>query len=666
MRHASLPQFHKASKQELHLTLCLRKVANFSKNYPKLFESNIAVEQGMEDALPSTSPSPLETSDPPKEANPMPPIVNESQPSSDVYLVTLNEQSVFPAIARLLGRKEGVHAVYSVPKRPDSIFVEAANQIEELFEGLQLKSIEKVAEVDVTGKKIKSLHRYIGRLVRLSRNDYSNDVAQIVDVTPENVLVKLFPRVDYEGMKEKGVTSQRKLFSLMPREYEAPAAPFDVGRVTEMGGQTERASLAISWADGASVEAVKWDDLMFVGQFLYLPVEFSQVLIDAHFSDVEVARFRAGMAPFEKENKHFRKHTGSGEDKQQLPTDTTQPKVVTLPSDEKSILKPGDVALIRPCSKFRGLIVEVDSVDGREATYHPIKCQMIGHITHFTKTGEAGVGFSEKQCQASFIMPTFRVGDMIEAEDGRIVVVYRRDWQNNMLEVLSLDNQWSRVSLALDTAFKPLRLLTDDNSCVDYQGNRVSLNDQIVTKDGAYGRVGRTWKNHVVCLMDDESLRVYPDSDVKVRGLPPALRPAHSQSTPTASSSTARPTSPPKIERPRQDTGAKWLRPGVVVVVRSASQQAVLLKPPNAALMVTLDFITHGKRSGHEADYGISALSPAPINENDHVLVVTDTREYTGTVKWVRSGTVGVQVDKSKVVRDAESGNVFKYMNLTM
>ena len=69
-----------------------------------------------------------------------------------------------------------------------SIFVEATNQIEELFEGLQLKSIEKVAEVDVTGKKIKSLHRYIGRLVRLSRNDYSNDVAQIVDVTPENAV----------------------------------------------------------------------------------------------------------------------------------------------------------------------------------------------------------------------------------------------------------------------------------------------------------------------------------------------------------------------------------------------------------------------------------------------------------------------------------------------
>ena len=623
----------------------------------------------MEDALPmSTSPSPPETSDPIKESNPMPPIVNESQPSSDVYLVTLNEQSVFPAIVRLLGRKEVVRAVYSVPKRPDSIFVEATNQIEELFEGLQLKSIEKVAEVDVAGKKIKSLHRYIGRLVRLSRSDYSNDAAQIVDVTPENVLVKLFPRVDYDGMKEKGVTSQRKLFSLMPREYEAPAAPFDIGKVTEMGGQTEKASLAISWADGASVEAVKWDDLMFVGQFLYLPVEFSQVLFDANFSDVEVTRFRAGMAPFEKENKHFRKHTGSGEDTHQLPPDATQAKksaAPSLPAGEKSSLKPGDVALIRPCSKFRGLIVEVDSVDGREATYHPIKCQMIGHITHFAKMGETGVGFSEKQCQASFIMPTFRVGDMIEAEDGRIVVVYRRDWQNNLLEVLSLDNQWSRVSLALDTAFKPLRLLTDDNSCIDYQGNRVSLNDQIVTKDGAYGRVGRTWKNHVVCLMDDESLRVYPDSDVKVRGLPPALRPTQSQSTPTASASTARPTSPPKIERPRQDMGNKWLRPGVVVVVRSASQQAVLLKAPDAALMVSLDFITHGKRSGHEADYGISALSPAPIQENDHVLVVTGTREYTGTVKWVRSGTVGVQVDKSKVVRDAESGNVFKYMNLT-
>ena len=595
----------------------------------------------------------------------------ENQTLPIIYAVKLDPQKVFAAMLDLWPRKTEIRSVLSVPDVPDTIFVETvSNEIGKLFDGIEVKSIERVSDdsfIDVICNKLRLAHLSPGKAVRMSRSDYPNDPAQVVDVASNRLIIKLLPRIDYDGMQSNGVSSQKKLSSMMPRDYQPAISGFDAERIKQLGGVVESARMHVSFAENKEVEVLKWDGNLFIGKFMYLDVSVSVLCTGKPLlSRAEVEQFQAGMAPFERANEVFVRNANSLQPRSNAerespasPAKKVHPRA--LPAVTPPIVdefKPGDVAMIKT-SKFRGLIVEIDNVEGGEATYHPLQCQMFGHITHFKKSGESGVNLIETCSQASLMIPNFRVGDLIETEEGTVFCVYRCDLSNNALELVSMENKWLRVNLGLNTRFKPVRLLADDNSCIDHQGNRVCLNDSIVTKDGAYGRVGRTWKKRVVCVMDDGNLLVYPDAHVKVRGLPPATRPTSNPMPTHDAAPTTKTVAPPVKEPPVKKPPPKWARPGVVVNIQRVGQGVIVSVPRYPIVSVKL--LLEGKPSDRKHECDISELSPVPVEENDRVLAITDTREYTGTVKWKRGSTVNIQVDKSKVVRDTEISNVFKF-----
>jgi hypothetical protein len=98
----------------------------------------------------------------------------------------------------------------------------------------------------------------------LSRGAFEGDAGDVAEVDFDRwrVLVKLVPRIDYDGLLHDGLASQDVLSQRRSPAYRPPLAPFDVAA---LGGATPT-DIAIN---GRTTPAHRWDGGIYVGAFRY-------------------------------------------------------------------------------------------------------------------------------------------------------------------------------------------------------------------------------------------------------------------------------------------------------------------------------------------------------------------------------------------------------------
>ena len=237
---------------------------------------------------------------------------NEKAPGT-IYVVKIQPNLMFDAMLRLsVTKPAGVKSVLAVPGMPDKLFVECSDPAGAV---MAIEAGSVISEIG-TGmiphllNEIRALRLHVGRIVRIGNLAHDRDPGQIVDVDAQKgmALVKLWPRIDYDELKNKGVQSQRKLNTLMPREYMPPSGPFDAMKLREIGAVVSTGKMVLG--QSLAVDVQQWDGMDFVGDFLYMKVPFSSILTDDVVSEEEIVRFRNGVSSFEQQNREFMNNFG--------------------------------------------------------------------------------------------------------------------------------------------------------------------------------------------------------------------------------------------------------------------------------------------------------------------------------------------------------------------
>ena len=237
---------------------------------------------------------------------------NEKAPGT-IYVVKIEPNLMFDAMLRLsVTKPAGVKSVLAVPGMPDKLFVECSDPAGAV---MTIGSGSVISEIGASMiprllNEIRALRLHVGRIVRIGSLAYERDPGQIVDVDAQSgmVVVKLWPRIDYDELKKRGVQSQRKLNTLMPREYMPPSGPFDAMKLREMGAVVGMGKMVLGQSLAVDVE--QWDGMDFVGEFLYMRVPFASILTDDEVREEEVVRFRNGVSSFEQQNREFMSNFG--------------------------------------------------------------------------------------------------------------------------------------------------------------------------------------------------------------------------------------------------------------------------------------------------------------------------------------------------------------------
>jgi hypothetical protein len=141
-----------------------------------------------------------------------------------------------------------------------------------------------------------------GQIVRIDGSEYSNELAQIVAVNPndESVLVKIYPHVDYHALPQFGCESQKLITDSHPG-YKPGSRAFDLDFFEGHGVNLPVGELQID--PELRVYAHIWDGDFYIGKFMYAWINRSyiQPIELTGITRMEKWGFQVGVAPFEQE-----------------------------------------------------------------------------------------------------------------------------------------------------------------------------------------------------------------------------------------------------------------------------------------------------------------------------------------------------------------------------
>jgi len=203
-----------------------------------------------------------------------------------------------------------------------------------------------------------------GGFVTVRRNPnnnerYKGDIAQVIDVdmNGNKAVIKLIPRIDYDELRkwnpEDGNRVQSRLNSFKGSAYIPPQGDFNVGRIkNEIEGIVTNSSMKIN---GRKVLFNNWDERLFSGPFVYIPVPFKYIIHQEMIETSEItSKFKDGVADFEKQIPNFEREM-----------------IRSLGLASSALLKQGDIARIRETEEYGGMVVKILSINGTSAFVEP-------------------------------------------------------------------------------------------------------------------------------------------------------------------------------------------------------------------------------------------------------------------------------------------------------
>jgi hypothetical protein len=133
-----------------------------------------------------------------------------------------------------------------------------------------------------------------GSIVRLGIAAADEQAAQIlhcdINSPKYHVLIRVFPRIDYEKLRELGMNRQIELNSRQLPDYVVPIAEFDP---RQLGGAViTRTLIPCQYKNQAvSLEAVNWDMKVFCERFEILKVPIGEMRVGEDISEEEIKAF---------------------------------------------------------------------------------------------------------------------------------------------------------------------------------------------------------------------------------------------------------------------------------------------------------------------------------------------------------------------------------------
>ena len=123
----------------------------------------------------------------------------------------------------------------------------------------------------------------VGKMVRIVGKEFDGDYGQIVDVLrrEKKVLVKLRPRIDYDGLRQNFMNSQQMLNAHMSVMYRAPQVLYDKAVLVGLGADIG-SRVRVIGKKAFPLEV--WDGKEFYGKFQYVEIEMFHVAL--HFGVV--------------------------------------------------------------------------------------------------------------------------------------------------------------------------------------------------------------------------------------------------------------------------------------------------------------------------------------------------------------------------------------------
>jgi hypothetical protein len=144
-------------------------------------------------------------------------------------------------------------------------------------------------------------HRFApGQIVQIVDSEFDSELGQVVAIDDAECrsLIKLYPHIDYSGLKTSDHRSQSRLNRERPPSYRPRSAAFDENFFKQ--GELEVKAFPIG---DIAVLANFWDGDFFIGKFMYRWFDLAAVfpLGESGITQMEKSRFLSGIAPFERD-----------------------------------------------------------------------------------------------------------------------------------------------------------------------------------------------------------------------------------------------------------------------------------------------------------------------------------------------------------------------------
>jgi hypothetical protein len=210
-----------------------------------------------------------------------------------------NKDDVLVRLATtLIPQNSSQFSVISLPGFPHELFFEA-NSID-VIESEIIKVSELSSRlshlVELTSHDIVRKFCNYTRLCRIHTGSFAqvqigvfhNDFGQIVHVAPNEgeVILKLRPRIDYDGLRTNHYASQVRLTAEREPTYRPPPSFFKPNTLSELNAEIKESTLDIGQPDPIPVRV--WDQKTFYGRFQYERFSCSMVKLRSFTIPFEV------------------------------------------------------------------------------------------------------------------------------------------------------------------------------------------------------------------------------------------------------------------------------------------------------------------------------------------------------------------------------------------
>lgn len=190
-----------------------------------------------------------------------------------------------------------INSVFYIPSMPNDLFIEAATEsdvvtlIHSIPELVASKHSKLTSDLIVRNfcNFSRSERLKPGRLVRVDSGEFSGDIGQIIHIYEEerSVLVKMRPRIDYEGLEQDCVSTQTRLNSYKNPHYRAPQAFFKEESLRVVNPIIEKGTITFG---NKTIDVQIWDSKKFYGRYQYVKFPLSQIITWNFTVPVDVAK----------------------------------------------------------------------------------------------------------------------------------------------------------------------------------------------------------------------------------------------------------------------------------------------------------------------------------------------------------------------------------------
>lgn len=309
-------------------------------------------------------------------------LISESFP--EIYSINVSPQRAddiiynfsLKMIKKEIQPVEGLLSIYSLPGSPNTIYIEvvnsnissynaAADAINKMDLSISAGTIDvqilkesQVINTFCNSTKLAYLKK--GQFVRLTIEEFSKEIAQIVSINPEvhYLFVRFLPHIDYKRMKIEKISSQKVLNRKSEPGYKAPRALFHPTRLRHLNAKLDESTVSIS--EDEISKCIKYDGEYFIGHFQFIRVSISDIFTTKLFLTEEETK------PFIKEpldasiekvdEADHNENSDDGDSNEETITtlyDAIQKRIESPPEPSKP-LDVGDVVIVNR-GKFTGV-----------------------------------------------------------------------------------------------------------------------------------------------------------------------------------------------------------------------------------------------------------------------------------------------------------------------